>query len=625
MRPVICLSMIWISTGLSAEKLPVATFFRNLEYSQPRLSPGGRFLGCLSPVGARVGLAVVDLQTHEARSAWAARDGDVHWFAWVNEERLVGLAADEDLAYGGPFAVDRDGKHFLRLPAPHEPAFEFFGLVEGAPDEIRVAIRGEGVQGSVFTDLARVNVRNGRTRLEVKNPGQVMQWLDDRGGVVRVGVGADGDQVRVMHREGDGKPWETLVRLGPRDDPLEPLDFSEDGQSLYVLHGGGEDTLGLYRYDLTKHEPAELLFRHGEVDVESVTLDPGSKALVGVHYETDRPQVFWIDPEYRQIQVSIDRRLTNTCNRIVSVSRDHSRVVFLAYGDRDPGTYYLLDWNTRKWEKLFERAPSIPKEEMVEMTPIAYQARDGLRIHGYLARPRGLSDRPLPLIVNPHGGPGMRDVWGFDQEVQFFANRGWAVLRMNFRGSTGYGQAFRRAGDKEWGRKMQDDITDGVRWAVQQGIADPRRVAILGGSYGGYAALAGLVLTPELYCCGVSLAGPVDLETWLRSLPIRNLKLGRALTVQTIGDAKIDRVRLEEMSPLNHLDELRAPVFLAYGGKDRKVPVAQGKKLAAELKRRGKTFELLVKDEEGHGFSKQENRIELYQRIDTFLTTYLNP
>jgi dipeptidyl aminopeptidase/acylaminoacyl peptidase len=259
---------------------------------------------------------------------------------------------------------------------------------------------------------------------------------------------------------------------------------------------------------------------------------------------------------------------------------------------------------------------------MAEMKPIQYKARDGLTIHGYLTVPKGSSGKNLPLIVNPHGGPELRDNWVFDPEVQFLANRGYAVLRVNFRGSTGYGKSFVKAGFKEWGRKQQDDITDGVKWAIAQGIADPKRICIFGASYGGFAALTGLEQTPELYRCGISYAGVIDVQRNFKSIE-RNLKIVQAALADMLGEAKTDASYWKEISPINHVDKIQVPVFLAYSEYDPKIPIATARDLAKALKKRGKLYDFMVKDNEAHGFHQEVNRIEFYKKVDQFLKANL--
>ncbi len=605
-----------------AGELPVETFFRNYAYREAQLSPNGQYLATLSPHGARVGLAVVDLGTREAQWAVAPKVYDLVWFRWVNDDRLVGVVWDQNFEDGGMFSVSRDGKRFRRLLPTKHRAYKYFGPVEGSDDEVFVECIPAHEETELYPDLARLNVQTARLRSEAVNPGYVLRWLVNHQGVPCVGIGVEREQLRIVSRSAVGKPWETLAAYASTEDGIEPLGFTADNRSLLVLYGGGEDTLGLYRFDIAQRKPVELLFRRKDYDVSGVWLHPATHAVAAVLYDTERPEVFWADPEFRQIQAAMDRVLTNCVNMVVSASRDGSRVLMLSSSDRNPGAYYLVDARTKKWEKLFEMTTEIPVDEMAEMKPIRYRARDGLTLQGYLTLPVSGPRTNLPLVINPHGGPWVRDRWGFDPDVQFLANRGYAVLRVNFRGSSGYGLSFLRAGHKEWGRKMQDDLTDGVRWAVAEGIADPKRVAIYGGSYGGYATMAGLVFTPELYRCGVNIAGVTDIDTFIKR-PEAQTRASRVWATHAIGDVKREKEQLEEVSPLNHVDRIQAPVFLAYGGQDERVPISQGKRLAEELRKHGKSFELMVKDEEGHGFLREENRIEFYRRVDAFLKEHL--
>jgi dipeptidyl aminopeptidase/acylaminoacyl peptidase len=306
----------------------------------------------------------------------------------------------------------------------------------------------------------------------------------------------------------------------------------------------------------------------------------------------------------------------------VSTTRDETKAIFLSTTDRNPGTYYLLDTAALRLKKLFDLAEWIHPQEMAPMKPMEYKARDGLTIHGYLTLPLGGSGKNLPLVVNPHGGPSARDVWEFDPGVQFLANRGYAVLQVNFRGSTGYGKSFLKAGFREWGLKQQDDITDGVKWVIDQGIADPKRVCIFGASYGGYAALIGLEQTPELYRCGISYAGVTDIiRTLKKSLP--ELKIAEAMAIEQIGDVKEDKAHLKDVSPLAHVDKIQVPVFLAHGEYDRRVPIETARDLARALKKQGKLYDFMVRDDEDHGFHQETNKIAFWTKVEAFLKSNL--
>jgi dipeptidyl aminopeptidase/acylaminoacyl peptidase len=283
----------------------------------------------------------------------------------------------------------------------------------------------------------------------------------------------------------------------------------------------------------------------------------------------------------------------------------------------------LLDTNRNELRLICKQASWIDPEQMSAMKPISYKARDDLTIHGYLTLPVGSDGKNLPLIVMPHGGPWARDIWGFDPEVQFLANRGFAVLQMNFRGSTGYGREFEKAGYREWGRKMQDDITDGVEWAIREGIADRNHIGIFGASYGGYAALMGLIRTPELFKCGICYVGVTDIITHLKNKTIPMPKVFDSMKQELIGYYDIEKEDLDAVSPLQHVDKIRAPLFLAYGGRDPVVNVEQGRSLAKALDKAKKKYEMVIEENEGHGFSNETNRIKLFKKIDKFLKANL--
>jgi dipeptidyl aminopeptidase/acylaminoacyl peptidase len=286
------------------------------------------------------------------------------------------------------------------------------------------------------------------------------------------------------------------------------------------------------------------------------------------------------------------------------------------------GARYLYDVASKKLTKLAEIAPWLPEDDLAEMKPITYKARDGLTIQGYLTLPRG-GGKNLALIVNPHGGPWARDSWGYDPEVQFLANRGYAVLQINFRGSTGYGRAFWEASFKQWGKTMQDDVTDGVKYAIAQGIADPKRICIYGGSYGGYCTLAGLAFTPELYACGVDYVGVSNLFTFLKTIP-PYWKPMLDMFYEMVGNPETDKVLLAEASPVLHADNIRVPLLIAQGAQDPRVNIDESDQMVAALKKHSVPVEYLVKENEGHGFHNEENRFEFYEAMERFLKKYLS-
>jgi dipeptidyl aminopeptidase/acylaminoacyl peptidase len=382
----------------------------------------------------------------------------------------------------------------------------------------------------------------------------------------------------------------------------------------------GRSRAAIALFDPSTGEEVKELFSDPVYDAGGVRLSRVDHHLLGFTCERDKPTVVWTDQRMQILQTLIDREFPATKNDFTSRSDDLQWMIVFAHSDRDPGTYYMLNTTKPTLEQLVVTMPWIKPAKMAEMRPITYQARDGLTIHGYLSLPAGSDGKNLPLIVNPHGGPWVRDEWGFNPEIQFFASRGYAVLQMNFRGSTGYGSGFEAAGFGQWGLSMQDDITDGVKWAIAQGIADPKHIAIYGASYGGYAAMAGLAFTPELYCCGINYVGVTDIKLLLKTLPKSwNREIVEAMT----GNSKRDGKQLEATSPMDHPERIRVPVLFAYGRLDDRVDLKHGTEMAGDLRARGIPVTLIVRQDEGHGFRHWDNKIELYKAMEEFLGKYL--
>jgi dipeptidyl aminopeptidase/acylaminoacyl peptidase len=346
------------------------------------------------------------------------------------------------------------------------------------------------------------------------------------------------------------------------------------------------------------------------------------KVLLAAFYSTWKLQRKFIDKEIEKHFNFVSGKLTGYEVRFTSPNKNEDMYIVRTFSDRSLGSYYLYDTKNKKLEKLSEVSPWLDEKELALMEPVSYTARDGFTIKGYLTLPKGRKPSGLPVVVIPHGGPWTRDRWGYDPEVQFLANRGYAVLQMNFRGSTGYGKKFEHAGYKQWGRKMQDDITDGARWLIKRGIADPKRIGIYGASYGGYAVLAGLAFTPDLYACGIDYVGISNLFTFLKTIP-PYWKPILAMSYERIGHPEKDKELLKKVSPVFHADKIKAPLMVIQGAKDPRVNINESNQIVAALKKRGIDVIYIVKENEGHGFQNEENRFEVYEAMEKFLAKHL--
>jgi dipeptidyl aminopeptidase/acylaminoacyl peptidase len=388
-------------------------------------------------------------------------------------------------------------------------------------------------------DVYRIDIYTGAMDLIAENPGNVSEWLTDNNGRLRVAVTTDGVRSSLLYRETEKDPFRTVATTDFKE-TLDPLFFTFDNQRLYVASNLERDKAAIYLYDIKQGKLLDLVYEHPEVDVSGLLRSKARKVITGVAFTTDKPGYQFFDPKRGQLQEALEARLPGRRVAVTGMSRDERRVIVRTYSDKTMGACYLYEPSSGQLDKLAELSPWLNEEELADVRPIRFSARDGLTIHGYLTLPKGANPVNLPIVVNPHGGPWARDVWGFDPEAQFLANRGVGVLQINFRGSTGYGRSFWEAGFKQWGGKMQDDISDGVHWLVRQGIADAQRVAIYGASYGGYATLAGLAFTPDLYACGIDYVGVSNIFTLLETLP-PYWELGRRMMYEMIGDPVKDR------------------------------------------------------------------------------------
>ena len=333
----------------------------------------------------------------------------------------------------------------------------------------------------------------------------------------------------------------------------------------------------------------------------------------------------YFDKDEEAIRTKLEQKLEGYDINTTSEDKSENIRIIYAGGDRTYGTYYTYNVKEDKLTKIADLAPWIKEEDMVPMHPITYTSRDGLTIEGYLTLPKGYTmenAKNLPVVVNPHGGPWARDSWGYNPEVQFLANRGYAVLQMNFRASTGYGRKFTELGYKQWGQTMQNDITDGVEWLIKKGIADPKRVAIYGGSYGGYATLAGVTFTPDLYACAIDYVGVSNLFTFMQTIPPYWKPL-LDMMYEMVGDPVKDKEMMEKYSPVFHVDQIKAPLFIAQGANDPRVNKAESDQMVEALKKRGIEVEYMVKDNEGHGFHNEENKFDFYRAMEKFLDAHL--
>jgi dipeptidyl aminopeptidase/acylaminoacyl peptidase len=472
-------------------------------------------------------------------------------------------------------------------------------------------------------DMYRIDLATGAVVLDTQNPGDVLGWVTDSGFQIRACQAQNPRDASTIVRVRDGKdaPWRDLVVL-PFGENGGVVDFAADGKSLYFTTSMGADTTRLVRVDAASGKELETIARDPKSDLSDVIIHPDSKKVQAVAFNYLKNEWRVLDPDIKADFEALGRIGRGEFYLSDRDSADKTWLVTYQVDDGPVG-YYIYDRNAKKADLLFVNRPELAKYKLARREPMVIKARDGFQLVSYLTLPVGAKAKNLPLVLNVHGGPWARDGWGYDPEAQWFANRGYACLQVNFRGSAGFGKKFLHAGDRQWGvGAMQHDLSDAVKWAVAKGIADPKKVCIYGGSYGGYATLAGLVFTPELYACGVDIVGPSNIKTLLESIPPYWAPFKKEMILQ-VGDVENDEAFNKKISPLFHADNIRVPLIVAQGANDPRVNIREADQIVAAMRAKSLPVTYVVYTDEGHGFARPNNRLDFYGRVDEFLAKQL--
>lgn len=602
-----------------ARRLPLRDFFRNPEQTAFQVSPDGRYISWLGPYERRLNVFVRAVEGGEPVRVTGETERDIGGYFWKGE-RIVyvkDFGGDENFHV---VTVDRNGGDARDLTPGEKVKADVVDILED--DDDHMILSHNRRDESVF-DVFRVNVRTGAETLIAENPGNIVSWGTDHDGKLRVAGTTDGVNTSLLYRDSEDEPFRAIVTTSFKEG-VAPLFFTFDNRRLYVSSNRGRDKSAIFEFDPATAKEGALLVESDEADVDSLSYSRKRRVLTAARWTTWKLQRKFFDAQTEAMFADVEAKLPGYEVSFVSADKAEEKFIVATTSDRTAGKRYLYDRQARTLELLAEVKPWLPESELGPMQPVTFTARDGLVIHGYLTLPKGVAARDLPVVVNVHGGPWARDAWGFNPEVQFLANRGYAVLQVNFRGSTGYGRAFWEASFREWGRKMQDDITDGVQWLIAQGIADPKRVAIYGGSYGGYATLAGLAYTPDLYAAGIDYVGVSNLLTFMKAIP-PYWKPMLAMLQEMVGDMEKDEAMLRAASPVFSADRIKAPLLIAQGAKDPRVVKSESDQMVEAMRARGVEVEYIVKDNEGHGFRNEENRFEFYEAMERFLARHLAP
>jgi dipeptidyl aminopeptidase/acylaminoacyl peptidase len=601
--------------------VPRDVLFGNPERMSPRISPDGTRLAWIAPDEGvlNVWVAPTGAALEEARAVTQDRDRGIRSYFWAHDNRHLLYIQDK----GGDenwrlYAVNvesgelRDLTPFENVQARVEEVDKHY------PNEILVGLNRDNPE---LHDVYHLDLTSGALEKVVENPGFVGFLVDSkfqvRGALAPLPDGGSA----IMVRDTPDDEWRTLLQVGQEDAlTTYPLAFALDGSALWAVSSQGANTSRLVRIDCATGE-TDVLVEDPQYDVGGARLHPDTREPQLVVFQRDRTEYQVLDPE---IAPDIGALQAVDPGDLTLLNEDDDDRTWLAayMNDDGPIRFYAYDRASRSTTFLFEHQPALSRYTLAKMEPFSFTARDGLELHGYLTFPPGAGRSNLPAVVNVHGGPWVRDAWGYDGEAQWLANRGYLCVQVNYRSSTGYGKAFINAGDREWGAKMHDDVVDAVNWVVEQGYADRERIAIYGGSYGGYEALVGAAFTPDVFRCAVDIVGPSDLRTLIRSIPPYWAPMIAQFHTR-VGNPDTEPDFLWSRSPLSRVDDIRIPILVAQGANDPRVKQAEAEQIVAALQEKGIDHEYLLFPDEGHGFAKPENRLRFYAAAERFLAKHL--
>jgi dipeptidyl aminopeptidase/acylaminoacyl peptidase len=617
-------SMIALLGGCAEKQVPLIpreVIFGNPEKAAPSISLDGKMLAYLAPVNNVLNVWIRTIGMEDDRVITKDTDRGIQIYFWAADNRHVMYLQDT----GGNenwrlYAVNIETDEIRELTPYDEVQVRIVDRDKNFPDDLLVAMNKENPQ---VHDVYHLDIPSGELKMVAKNPGNIVDWLTDRQMKIRGAmIPTPAGGFDLMIRETEDAEWQKFLTWDAEDAlASSPIGFTKDGKFLYLRESRDANASRLTKVDVATGEMVGVLAEDPVYDAGSVVIDQDTYEPQAVVFTKDRDEWVILDEAIRADIEAI--RKVDEGDFFIRSRDDEDKTWIVGFTkDNGPVPYYAYDRATKQATFLFHHRSALNSYTLARMEPISYNARDGRTIHGYITYPPAAGRRNLPVVLNVHGGPWYRDEWGYHPEAQWLANRGYACLQVNFRGSTGYGKAHLNAGDREWGGKMHDDLIDAVNWAIDEGIADRERIAIYGGSYGGYAALVGATFTPDVFCCAIDIVGPSNLITFIQSIPPYWTPL-LDLFHQRVGDPEVDEDFLKSRSPLFKVDQIKIPMLIAQGANDPRVNLAESEQIVAAMKENAIDYEYMVFPDEGHGLAKPENRIKFYAATERFLAKHM--
>jgi dipeptidyl aminopeptidase/acylaminoacyl peptidase len=619
-RYFFCLLMLFCLAACDRDRagkvIPVNDFFKSQERMTYRISPDGQNISYLMQDGKDQNLYLEGVQTGKSSQITNIEGKKINFYFWVNSNELIYYREiDPVLRRSDIFIINKDGSNERQLTNNEKSKIR---VLEDQLIDDRYLMVSSNKRDSTVFDVYRLNVRNGKMDMAARNPGNITNWIIDVDGKLRLATSSDGVNETLLYRSAENETFRPIVTNNFKT-TLRPIAFAPERQNIiYAVSDVNRDKTALVELDCNTGKEIRVLYGNDSVNVTDAQYSRKKRKMSFVVYESWKKQKYFLDDSTKMLYKDLDKLLPNTESRIVDRDKAENIFIVRTFTDRNPGSFYLYFYETGKLRKLSDLNSAINEEEMSPMEPISYITRDSLTIHGYLTLPLNKKAERLPVVVLPHDGPGSRNNWGYNPEVQFLANRGYAVLQVNYRGSAGYGKAFAASGFKQWGCKIQNDITDGVNWLIAKKIADPKRIAIYGTGFGGNIALNALYAKDHNYVCAASNSGVINLFTYLKSIP-PFMKPNLQMYYEVVGNPLTDVERMRQSSPLFQVDKINKPVFITQNIKDPSINSGETQQFVKNLQKKNIPVTYLENDEEFFFGKNIEQRQKLYTALEQFL------
>jgi dipeptidyl aminopeptidase/acylaminoacyl peptidase len=612
---VSCIIAFFSCNRNKVRQIPIIDFFKTPERSFYRVSPDGKYVSYLKPFKDKQNIFIQSLADGKERMATRFEDYSIRGdYFWTFNNQLVFsqdiIATDSVKMYAFDVAANKS-RTILSLGNVR------IGLVNRnrqQPDIITIKTN-ERDPGNF--DVYRLNVKTGEMKIYLQNPGNITEWFADADGRIRLERASDGVNETILFRPDEGKPFKPIIENNFKN-TVKPIAFTGIKNYFYALSNVNRDKTALVEINAEDGKEERTIFSCSKADVTGFEYSKNKHRIEFTSWDEATPRKHFLAPDVEQMYQTIQQQLKGNEIRVVDRDSSENKFILNTYTDRNPGSYYLFEKNSGKLTKLSDINSSLVPADLCAMKTISYKARDGLLINGYLTLPLGNKKDNYPVVVMPHDGPWGRDTWGYDDQVQFLANRGYAVFQVNYRGSTGYGKAFRSAGYKQVGGKIQDDITDGVHWLIDTKVANPKKIAIFGGRFGGFSALYGVSFHPELYNCAVVQYGLINFFTYIKDAP-PFVKPYLKMTYEMVGNPETDADQLRAISPVFHTDKIKVPLIIFQGAKDQRANISELNQFVRELRKRNVDVKYFLKPNERAYFRSEHNRMEMYAEIEKFL------